>query len=180
MLKKLLSLVGLTTKAHLAKSLIAIENSRVESLQAEQKHYRETLDILEKEYNQSLSILQATNLALVKENQDLLKDVALALYERPTKHNGKSDKMISIEEKPVSVKSKYDPAVHLKKDSQSMIERLEAKLVDIPNGVRGAGGIDIIKNGKIVVKEFSSKEELVKILQDAKAGKIELAKQAGL
>lgn len=60
------------------------------------------------------------------------------------------------------------------------IKALEEKLASIPDGVRGTGGIDVIKNGKAEQLSFSSKSELEKILKDAKAGKFDIASQAGL
>ena len=68
-----------------------------------------------------------------------------------------------------------------KRTSRTMLKALEEKLKTIPDGTRGTGGIDIInEDGKEEMRSFTSKNELVGILKDAKKGKIKIVEQAGL
>lgn len=176
MLRKLLSLIGLTTKSHMRKSMVALEDSHAERLQEDQKYYRETLDIMEKQYNDELTKLASENDELKRENDSLLEDVALALLKRKPKGT-KSTVQVS---KAKEIKHNYDPAIKIKPSAQQMIAKLEEKLKGIPDNARGTGGIDLIKNSKVVTEGFETKADLQKILKDAKAGKIEIAPQAGL
>ncbi len=90
-----------------------------------------------------------------------------------------------LQDKPVipevkKVPKKKELVKRTAKSSKAGIKALETMLASIPAGTKGRGGIDIIKNGKPKELSFSSKVELEKILKDAKAGKFEIAKQAGL
>lgn len=177
MLNKLLSLVGLVSKSRLEKGLQVAEQEIADAIAHEQKHQKISLDILEKQYNEELKKLAAENDALKRENDSLLEDVALALLGRKTK-GAKSTVQVS---KAKELKHGYDPKKPVAKSTaRQMIKKLEEKLKTIPDGARGTGGIDVVVNGEQTVKSFSSKEELQSILKDAKAGKIEIAPQAGL
>lgn len=68
-------------------------------------------------------------------------------------------------------------AMELKKDHEEALKKLEEKLKEIPDGARGTGGIDIINNGNVETKNFSTKKELEEIYKDAKKGNITLASQ---
>lgn len=174
---KLLSLIGLTTKSAMKKAMVALQDSHAGRIQEDQKYYRNTLDILEQQYNDEIRKLMSENAALKQENIALLEDVSLALLDMEIKG---AKTTVQVTESVPKVKHKYDPAISIKPTAQQMIEKLEEKIKSIPDGARGTGGIDIVKNGKVVTEGFETKSDLQKILKDAKAGKIEIAEQAGL